>query len=294
MRNALLFSFGAASILAFSAARQGRNFDQVEVKVIKVSGSVSMLEGAGGNIAVSAGDDGVLMVDSQFAELEPKIRAAIATLSKKPIRILVNTHLHGDHTGGNVKFGVEAVIVAHENVRRRLAEGGRGGPPARESLPVVTFDDHVSIHFNGEEVKIYHVKSGHTDTDSIIHFTGSNVIHTGDDFLNGRLPFIDKRSGGRLQGFIDAAEKVLAVAKPDVKIIPGHGALATLDDVKRFAGLLKDARKAVADAVKENKTLDDVKKLPIWEGYKKYAWNFISTDAFVEAVFDDVKSQAGK
>src|SRR5262245_14431624 len=181
-----------------------QDFSKVEVKASHVAGAVHMLTGAGGNIGVSVGPDGILIVDDQFAPLAEKIRAALKTLGEGKLRFVLNTHWHGDHTGGNVAFGPEAPVLAHTNVRKRLEEGSekpRPTPPApKEALPIITFDESLSVHFNGEEIKVLHYPHGHTDGDSVIFFTKSNVVHLGDDFFAGRFPFVDLERGGGAEG----------------------------------------------------------------------------------------------
>ena len=180
------------------AAWAQRDFSRIEIKTTHVAGSIYMLEGAGGNIGVSVGPDGILLVDDQFAPLAEKIRNALKALGEGPLKFLVNTHFHGDHTGGNVVFGAEAHIISHANVRKRLQMKS----PSKEALPVVTFGDSLSIHFNGEEIRVMHFPNSHTDGDSVVFFTGSNVVHTGDLFFSGRFPYVDLDSGGDMEGLI--------------------------------------------------------------------------------------------
>ncbi len=193
-----------------------------------------MLQGAGGNIGVSVGPDGILIVDDQYAPLADKIKAALKTLGEGKLKFVLNTHWHGDHTGGNAAFGPEAPVIAHENVRKRMAttqtnEFFKSTTPAspKEALPVITFGHSVSIHFNGEEIRAIHFPTGHTDGDSIIYFTTSNVIHMGDHFFTGRFPFVDLDSGGDVEGFTKNVGDVIAKLPAGVKIIPGHGPLST-------------------------------------------------------------------
>jgi len=181
---------------------------KVEMKVDKVSGNVYMITGAGGNIGVSVGTDGVVVVDDEFASLVPKIQAALKGITDQPVRFILNTHWHGDHTGGNEVFGSEAPIIAQTNVRKRLSTeqhvlGNTVPPSPAKALPVVTFDESLSVHFNGEEIKAVHYPHGHTDGDAIIFFTGSNVVHMGDDFFAGFFPFVDLDSGGSVQGLAE-------------------------------------------------------------------------------------------
>jgi glyoxylase-like metal-dependent hydrolase (beta-lactamase superfamily II) len=222
-------------LLCGGAAIAQQDFSAVQIKVTKVGGTVYMLEGAGGNIGVSVGEDGIVMVDDQFAPLAPKIREALKGITDKPIRFLLNTHFHGDHTGGNARFGSEATIIAQENVRKRLKEGGtvlgtEVKPAPKEALPVITFNDRATVHLNGEDIQAIHFPHGHTDGDSIIFFPQSNVVHMGDDFVTYGFPFVDVRSGGSVSGMIAGVEKALSMAPPDVKVIPGHGQLSTPDD----------------------------------------------------------------
>jgi len=274
-------------------------FAKVTIEVQKVSGNVYMLKGAGGNIAVLVGDDGIVIVDDQFAPLAPKIRAALKGISDKPVKFVVNTHWHGDHTGGNVAFSNEASIVAHENVRKRLLEGrpaieiaGKTRdpiPPApKEALPIVTFEDSVSIHVNGEDIRAIHVPHGHTDGDSLVYFPHANVVHMGDDFTMEGFPFIDVASGGSVRGLVGAIDKAVALLPADVKVIPGHGTLSTLDDVKKFSAAVKDVVKIVDAEVKKKKTLEQLKAQKVIAKYDDLGKGFITTDSFLETVYKEL------
>ncbi|MEO1135337.1 MAG: MBL fold metallo-hydrolase [Pseudomonadota bacterium] len=243
--------FAAAAICAGPAAAQ-RDFSDVEIKTTEVVEGIYMLEGAGGNIGLSVGDDGAFVIDDQFAPLAEKILAAIADVSDKPVEFVVNTHWHGDHTGGNEAMsGAGAHIVAHDNVRKRLKEGltregGRTTPPAPdEALPVITFSHSMSFFWNGHDIKVWHPENAHTDGDALIFFETANVAHMGDVFFNGGYPFIDLASGGDLDGYIKTNEKVLAKMDDDVRIIPGHGPLATKSDLQNTVDMLKDVRQRV-------------------------------------------------
>src|SRR6476469_2810813 len=218
----------AVALAAVTALAQQQDLSKVEVKATKVAGTVYMLTGSGGNIGVSVGDDGIVIVDDEFAPLAPKIIAALNGITEKPIKFIINTHYHGDHTGGNEIFGRTGTIIAHDNVRKRLQTGtnagGRTTPPApKTALPIVTFNDTATIHVNGEDIRTVHFPHGHTDGDAVIYFTQSNVVHMGDDFFNGHFPFIDTANGGSVKGMIANVDKILASLPDDVKVIPGHG-----------------------------------------------------------------------
>src|SRR6478672_5770134 len=198
-----------ALLFASSVSAQQPDYSKVQIKVTKVAGNVYMLEGAGGNIGVSVGEDGILIVDDEFAPLADKIKAALKNLGEGKLKFILNTHWHGDHTGGNAPLGQDAPIIAHDNVRKRLSTEQRSEffkttTPAspKEALPVITFDQALSVHFNGEEIRVIHFPHGHTDGDSVIFFTNSNVVHMGDDFFAGRFPFVDLDSGGDVEGLL--------------------------------------------------------------------------------------------
>ena len=256
----------AALLLALPAAAQ-QDFSKVEIKAEKVADGLWMLTGAGGNIGVSAGADGVFLVDDEYAPLTDKIRAAVASVSDKPIRFVLNTHWHGDHVGGNENLGkAGAVLVAHENVRKRMSSEqfnrmfNRATPAApAAALPLVTFAESVSLHLNGQTVDAVHVPPAHTDGDVVVFFREANVVHCGDTLFNGMYPFVDLSSGGSMDGMIGAADRILAAADASTKIIPGHGPLATKADVKAYRDMLAASRDAILPLVKAGKTLDEVK-----------------------------------
>lgn len=286
----------AAVLLTLSAAERVRaqqNFDQVQIKATKVAGTVYLLEGSGGNIGVSVGEDGIVIVDDQFAPLAPKIKAALRDITDKPIKFVLNTHFHGDHTGGNAVFGADAPIVAQENVRQRLQEGTKvmGGEvkaAPKEALPVVTFNDRATIHLNGEDIRAIHLPHGHTDGDSVIYFTQSKVVHMGDDFVTYGFPFVDVANGGSVGGMIAAVEKVLGMVPADVKIIPGHGPLSTPADVRRFVDMLKDTRALVEQAVRQGKTPAQMKQDRILAKYEDLGKGFIKPDAWIDTLYTEI------
>jgi len=284
-------------LLSASFALAQQDFSNVQIKVTKVAGTVYMLEGAGGNIGVSVGEDGIVMVDDQFAPLAPRIREALKGITDKPIKFVLNTHFHGDHTGGNAQFGSEAPIIAQENVRKRLQEGGTVGgsevkPAAKAALPVITFNDRATVHLNGEDIRAIHFPHGHTDGDSIIFFPQSNVMHMGDDFVTYGFPFVDVRSGGSVSGMIAGVEKALSLAPPDVKVIPGHGAISTPEDVRDFVKMLKDTRELVAQAAGQGKKADQMKQEHLLAKYEGLGKGFIKTDAWIDLLYAEVTQKA--
>lgn len=290
MRSAKSLGWIAAlALAALPAAAQQRDFSQVEIKAVPVAGNVYMLQGAGGNIGVSVGKDGLLIVDDQFAPLADKIKAALKGLGEGRLHFVLNTHWHGDHTGGNEAFGREAHIIAHDNVRKRLAAGQmlRGtqvDPAPPGALPVVTFGESLSIHFNGEEIKAIHFPKGHTDGDSIIFFTGANVVHMGDQFFAGRFPFVDLESGGTVQGLIDNIAKVLAEIPANARIIPGHGALSTVEDLKAYHRMLVETTDVVRKAMAAGKSLQEIQAAGFPETWKDWGSGFINTEAWIATI----------
>ncbi|HUP44787.1 MAG TPA: MBL fold metallo-hydrolase, partial [Thermoanaerobaculia bacterium] len=245
-----------------------------------VAGSVYMLTGAGGNIGVSVGDDGIVVIDDQFAPLAPKIKAALAAITDEPLRFVINTHFHGDHTGGNEAFGRDATIVAHENVRKRLATGNRPAPDG--ALPILTFNHSATIHLNGEDIRAVHFPKGHTDGDSIIWFTRSGVVHMGDHFFHDSFPFVDTNSGGTVDGYIRNVDMVLSTLPDGVKIIPGHGPLSDKEGLRRFLEMLNETRTVVAGAIRAGKTREQMKSENILGKWEKYGSGFINTERWLE------------
>lgn len=282
---------------------QDEDFSKVQMKVSKVAGNVYMLEGAGGNIAASVGEDGIVIVDDQFAPLADKIRAALKGVTDKPVRFVINTHYHGDHTGGNEPFSQTSTIIAQDNVRKRLESGGRAGnggsvkfevkPAPKAALPIITFEHDVTVHLNGEDIRALHFPAGHTDGDSIIYFPKSNVVHMWDDFVTYGFPFIDVDSGVSIQGMIDGVEKAISDLPADVKVIPGHGPLSNLDDVRAYVKMLKETKAVVEKALAQGKTLDQMKQEKILEPWQKYSGDFIKTDAFIETLYNSLTNKKG-
>ena len=280
-------------------APQQPDFSKVEIKTEKAAGNVHVLFGVGGNIGVSAGPDGVLIVDDQFAPLADKIRAALKPLSPGQLRFVLNTHFHFDHTHANPVFGREALIVAHANVRRRLASdvvvlGQTYKAPPKEGLPVVTYDTTVSIHFNGEEVRVVHFPAGHTDGDSVVYFTGSNVIHMGDDFFAARFPFVDVDNGGSVEGLTRNVAEIISKAPADVKIIPGHGPLSTLADLRAYHSMLSETTDIVRGRLRAGRTLEQAKAEGLPDKWKDWGSGFINTGQWIETVYRSLQKNTGR
>ena len=289
---------------AFLAAAQNEDFSKVQIKVTHVAGTVYMLQGAGGNIGASVGEDGIVIVDDQYAPLAEKIKAALKGVTDKPLRFVINTHYHEDHTSGNAIFQKDAPVIAQDNVRKRLEEGTTAGnmgslkavhkPQSKDALPILTFDHDMTVHLNGEDIRALHYPHGHTDGDSIIFFPKSNVVHMGDDFVRYGFPFIDLNGGGSVEGMIAALEEIIPKLPADVKVIPGHGDLSNLDDVRAYVAMLKDTRAAVEGEIKQGKTLDQLKQEKVLARWEKYKSEFISTDIFIETLYNDLTGKPGQ
>jgi cyclase len=284
------------AVSALPAVAQQQDFSKVEIQSQKVADGIYMLTGSGGNMGLSVGEDGALLIDDQFAPLSGKILAAVKALTPKPVQFVVNTHWHGDHTGGNENLGeAGALIVAQDNVRRRLAEGLDAGdrqvePAPKGALPVVTFNDAVTFHWNGEEIRVFFVGPAHTDGDSIIHFVGADVFHMGDTLFNGMYPFIDVSSGGRIDGVIAAADRVLAVADEKTRLIPGHGPLATKADLQVYRDMLVKVRDRVAKLKAEGKTADEVVAAkPTADLDETWGGGFMKPDVWVGLVYQSME-----
>lgn len=294
----LSVAFAAMLVCAIYSPAIAQDFSKVEIKATKVAGNVYMLQGSGGNIGVSVGGDGILIVDDQFAPLADKIKAALKTLGDGKLKFVLNTHWHGDHTGGNAAFSPDAPIIAHDNVRKRLSteqksEVFKRTTPAspKEALPVITFDKSLTVHFNGEEIRVIHFPQGHTDGDSVIFFTTSNVVHLGDDFFAGRFPFVDLESGGSVQGLTKNIGDIIAKLPADVKLIPGHGPISTLDDLKRYHGMLVTTTELVRTKMAAGKTLDQIKAEGLPDEWKDWGTGFIKTDLWLETLYKSLSQK---
>ena len=284
------FLLFAALLLAPPAAAQQPNWDAVVIRVERVAPGVAILFGRGGNIGLSYGADGNLLIDDQYAPLSERILAAVRSVDPDPIRFVVNTHWHGDHTGGNENIGrTGAVIVAHDNVRRRMSmdqvvRGDAVPPSPAGALPVITFSDSTTFHLNGDDLRVVHVEHAHTDGDALVYWTHANVLHMGDCFWNGLLPFIDLDSGGSIDGAIAAAETGLGLANETTVIIPGHGPIGRRADLLRYRDMLRTLRDRVAAGIRARRSLDQIKALRLADSYGP-ADGFISPDSLIETIY---------
>ena len=290
-----MLKLSVATLLVLAAAQAAAQ--DAEVRSEHLRGSVHVLYGAGGNIAVSAGEDGVFMVDDQYAPMSPKILAALAKISGQPLRFVLNTHWHGDHTGGNENMGKQgALIVAHENVRKRMnseqfikAFGKKVPPSPAAALPVVTFNSAVNFHLNGDSISAEYQGPAHTDGDSLVYFEQADVLHMGDTFFNGLYPFIDVSSGGNVDGVLAAVDRGLAMAGSGTRIIPGHGPVTDRRGLKAYRAMLQDIRDRVAAGVSQGKSLAEIQALkPTAQWDEQWGGGFLKPDVFVQIVFDSL------
>ena len=300
--NHRLPTLSALALLILVAISTGaqQDPDAVRIEAVPVADGIFMLTGAGGNIGLSVGDDAAFVIDDQFAPLTKKILAAIAEKTDRQVRFVINTHWHGDHTGGNENMGqAGAIIVAHENVRKRMsteqfieAFDTRVPPSPAAALPVVTFADSITFHWNGDDIRVFHVGPAHTDGDSVIHFQKANVIHAGDTFFNGLYPFIDSSSGGSIDGMIAAAELVLAIADEKTKIIPGHGPLCQKAQLQASYDMLVVARDRIRKLMDEGNTRDEViAAKPTADLDEEWGGGFLQPDVWVGIVFDGLATK---
>jgi glyoxylase-like metal-dependent hydrolase (beta-lactamase superfamily II) len=292
----ILITLLLVSLLTFTTLGHGDNShftnkQDVTVKTTKVAGNVFMLQGRGGNIGALVGSEGILIVDDDYKVVSEKLAAALKELGSASPKYILNTHWHGDHTEGNVFFGKGSTIIAHANVRKRLLDppvifGQKTAPYAAFALPVITYTESMSIYMNGEEIKAVHYPNGHTDGDTVVFFLGSNVVHLGDDFFTARFPFVDLTSGGSVQGMINNVGTLITTIPSDAKLIPGHGPVSTLEDLKAYHTMLVETSKIVQDAMKKGMTLEQIKQAGHPEKYKEAGSGFIKTDVWIETVYN--------
>ena len=287
-----------AGVISSGVTAQEDRFAGVEITTEQVVPGIYMLVGAGGNIGVSVGEDGIFMIDDQFAPLTDRITAAVAALSDQPIRFLVNTHWHGDHTGGNENLGNQGVlIVAHDNVYQRMSRDTEIGafnqvvPASPEAaLPVITFNDNVTFRLNGEEIRAVHYRQSHTDGDSVIHFVNANVVHTGDIWFNGFYPFIDVSSGGSIDGVISSIGKLIDLADDNTRIIPGHGPLGDKQGLQAYLEMLEVVRDRMSKLIDEGKSLEQIIELrPNADFDDAMGKGFINPETFLQILYSDLK-----
>lgn len=284
MKQLVKCCFALTAVFAATQLYADDRFASVEIQSAHLAGSVHMLTGAGGNIGVSAGEDGVLIIDDQFAPLAPKISAALGELGNNTPSYVINTHFHGDHTGSNAFFhdNKGATIFAHDNVRVRLANDSS---VATSALPVVTYEQGVKIHFNGETLHVFHLPASHTDGDSVVWFEQPNVLHTGDLFFNGLFPYIDLGAGGTVAGYIRSVEVLLDRIDEDTKIIPGHGPLATKQDYQAFLAMMKATLAFVNAQKAKGMSVDEVVEAGLPDEWQSWNWNFITEEKWIRTLY---------
>ena len=292
--------FLAVVILAMSADGHGDATHYPvriqEFKTTKVTDNIFMLQGGGGNIAALTGPDGILLVDDEYRKMSEKLAAALKELGSATPKYILNTHWHGDHTEGNEFFGNESIIIAHANVRKRMSQTntlfGRSIAPSPEiAWPVITYAETMTVYVNGEEVRLVHYPSSHTDGDTVVFFVNSNVVHLGDDFFVGMFPFVDLDSGGSVRGLMTNIAALIKEIPADAKVIPGHGPVATLNDLKEYHSLITDSVKIVEDGMKAGKTLEGLKADGLPERFAKAGAGFIKTPAWIETIYRDLSKK---
>ncbi len=293
--------FLTSGLLFISFAIQAdteRDFTNISLKTTLVNNNIYMLEGvngfAGGNIAVSVGEDGILIVDDQFSEMSKKIKAAVSDITSGEINFILNTHWHGDHTGSNAVFSDEATIIAHDNVRKRLMSdqknrSGDSPAQAKEVWPVITFNESITIHFNNETIKVIHFPNGHTDGDSVVYFVESNVIHMGDHYFAGMFPFVDLNSNGNVLSYSKNIAAILEMIPEDIKIIPGHGSLSTRSDLVQYQKMLEDSIAYVQSNIEQELSLKAIQAKDLPTALKAWETGFIKQDSWIQFIYQSIK-----
>jgi len=292
----LLLFLGPLMLLTLFSASFAQEFNKVEIKTIKITDTVYMLIGSGGNIGVSVGEDGILLVDDQFAELHEKIKAAISKIHSGPIRFVLNTHWHYDHVEGNELLSkAGALIIAHEDARKRMTvdqyfpffDFKRSAYP-EAALPVMTFTDSITLHLNDEEIHAFHIKNAHSDADIVIFFRKANVIHTGDLYFYGGYPFIDVSHGGSIDGMIAAADIMLEMSDENTKVIPGHGRLSNREELQSYRNMMVTVKERVLQHIKEGKTLEEIIAAKPTADLDKEWSEQMSPEDIVKVIYNDL------
>lgn len=275
-----------------------QDFSGISLKTTELRNNIYMLEGvggfAGGNIGVSVGEDGVLIVDDQLTPMNDKIKAALAALSKEKPAFILNTHWHGDHTGNNANFADQGTIISHHNARKRLMAEQQnffGHSPAqvKKAWPIITFDQSLNIHFNNEDIKFIHYANGHTDGDGIVYFSQSNVAHLGDHFFNGVFPFVDLDTGGNVFTLTSNVAKIIETLPDDVLIIPGHGPMSDLDGLKAYHQMLVETTEFVKALAEQGKSLEDIQMMGLADKYTPLGAGFINEGNWIKLIFNSIK-----
>lgn len=281
-----------ALLVSAAAIAQEPDWGAVQIRTTGLGNGVYMLEGLGGNIGLSVGEDGVFMIDDQFAPLTPKILAAIAEVTDRRINFVINTHWHYDHVGGNEQLGIAgATIISHDNARLRMAADGPNQVPLG-GLPVITYSETTTFHYNGHEIHAFHPLPAHTDGDSVIQFRDVDIIHAGDVFWNGLYPFIDTDSGGSVAGVITTLRKIANLAGPDTQVIPGHGPLGNKADVGKAADMIEESLDRVASLVADGKNLDEIKAADLFSDYNPtWGVGFINPAQWAETMYNATAAQ---
>jgi glyoxylase-like metal-dependent hydrolase (beta-lactamase superfamily II) len=289
----------AAALAAPALAPAQQSLDGVEIRIERVAPGVAVLFGRGGNVGLSYGADGNVLIDDQYAPLTERILAAVRSIDPDPVRFVINTHWHGDHTGGNENVACTgAAIVAHDNVRRRMSmeqvvRGNAVPASPAGALPVVTFDEGLSFHLNGDEIRVIHVEHAHTDGDALVYWTRANVLHMGDTYFRSFLPFIDLDSGGSVDGLLRAVEQALAIADEATVIVPGHGEIARRADLVAYRDLVRRLSDRVRAEVRAGRNLDQIRALRLADPHGR-ATDFVTPDFFIETLYRDATMHRGE
>lgn len=285
-----VIGMSALAMLVLSTAVLADNkMDDVTITSKKLDNNTYMFIGAGGNIGVSAGSDGILIIDDQFAPLAEKITASLNEIQAGSPKYIVNTHYHGDHTGGNAHFGATGTILAHHNVLKRLSADSK---TPKSALPVITFAENISIHFNQDTLEVIHLGPGHTDGDSVVMWQQANIVHMGDLFFKDRFPYIDLAAGGSVMGYRDNVSAILDKLNDKTKVIPGHGDLASKNELLKFKHMLDDSINWMRGEIEKGHDLATIKQMGVPAEYKTWGWTFISADKWIETLYQDLNAKA--